>query len=195
MADNLNIAVHVLATSENGVQVATAASTGWTFWVGRHKGATWVEPPQVGKFQTVILPMWAAKFHKQLNSAVDYERRARAEYQRPIQTQQKEAIVAEDRDLSGVLFRIDESKRKNDKWPTHDGHVIVHGEKLYLSAWVKESKSGTKYFSLALKPADEKPAANGRPQAKVAHAVDNSEIPLRSSTWRRPARCAPGHWP
>jgi hypothetical protein len=45
-----------------------------------------------------------------------------------LQPKAKEASMTEDRDMSGVLFSIHESKRKNVKRPTH-GHVIVHGEK------------------------------------------------------------------
>ena len=46
---------------------------------------------------------------------------------------------------------------------------------------MKEAKNGQKYFSLALKPADEKPAANGKPVHKAkatAPAGGVNEIPF-----------------
>jgi single-strand DNA-binding protein len=83
MPDHLSLAVHVLGLTDNGVQVVTQASTAWPFWLGRHRGATWVDPPEVGKFQSVIVPMWAAEKHKQLNSAVEYERNLGIKYAEP----------------------------------------------------------------------------------------------------------------
>jgi hypothetical protein len=93
------------------------------------------------------------------------------EFARPILLEPKEAAVAiEQKDLTGALFRIDEDRRKNDNWPTHDGYVIVDGRKHHVSAWVRTSKDGGKrYFSLALKPADsDKAGASVKPAAEAA---------------------------
>jgi hypothetical protein len=183
--ETVSFSAYVQQLTQNGARLCVAGSTDLPFWTSRHSsnGTTFVEPPQVGKWQTVILSMYQAGFHKtQLASAIDYERKYRREYASPLTVptvnptiQTKEADVAyEQKDLTGALFRIPEDKRKSESWPTHEGSVIVEGRKYYLSAWVKEAKSGQKYFSLALKPADEKPAANGKPQTKGAPAVDDA---------------------
>jgi len=54
---------------------------------------------------------------------------------------------------SGALFAND--KRKTDKHPTHTGSLNVDGREYWLSAWVKESKGGKRFFSLAVKPKEE----------------------------------------
>jgi hypothetical protein len=98
-------------------------------------------------------------------------RKRGVELAKPIQIQSaKEATMAiEQRDLTGALFRIDEDRRKNENWPTHDGYVIVGDRKYFLSAWVKTSKDGKKYFSLALKAADaDKAGASVKRTAKAA---------------------------
>jgi hypothetical protein len=178
--------VHVLKVSDAGVQVSTFTSTADAFWLPRHNYASWVHPIKPDTTNVVLVPDWLASRHRQLVGHVEYERarasarqsrQARADYAKPLATQQpKESVVAyEQKDLTGALFRVPEDKRKSESWPTHEGSVIVEGKKYFLSAWVKEAKSGQKYFSLALKPADEKPAANGKPQAKGAPAVDDSD--------------------
>ena len=185
MSDTLNLAVRVLALTDAGccVMKTTATSTSEAFWLGRFRGATYVEEPAVGKTGTVLVPLWAAKYHPvqlgaEIESCERELRQARTEYARPHHQAMEAAVAIESKDMTGVLFRTDESKRKSDKWPTHDGHVIVHGEKLFLSAWVKESKDGVKYFSLALKPAEQKDAPkNGtakRPAGKAAVPADDS---------------------
>lgn len=60
---------------------------------------------------------------------------------------------------SGALFRNE--KRRSDNSPTHTGQLTVlvpsTGELLevWVSAWVKESRAGQKYFSLAVTPKEE----------------------------------------
>jgi hypothetical protein len=184
---DISTPVHVLKVSDAGVQVVTFTSTADTFWLPRHNHATWVHPIKPDTTNVVLTPDWLASKHRQLVGHVEYqraresERRARREYAKPIQP--KEANVAyEQKDMTGALFRVPDNKRKSENWPTHEGSVIVEGRKYFLSAWVKEAKSGQKYFSLALKPADEKPAPNGKPGAKGAPAVDDA-IPFRAE-WR-----------
>jgi hypothetical protein len=184
MPDSLSIGLHILALTDNGVQCSTQQSTAWAFWLGRHKGATWVEPPEVGNFQTVIIPMWAAKFHQQLNGAVDYERRARAEYAKPISGQpcpekiepiQKEAkTMPTTKDNSGALFKNSKKDEGSPNQPDYTGDLLYNGERLRLAGWVRESARG-KFLSLSVKP-DEQPPAGAKPAAKKPAMADTDEI-------------------
>jgi hypothetical protein len=61
----------------------------------------------------------------------------------------------EKRDNSGALFKAKENE--NPKWPGYEGSAMIDGKEYWLSAWVKEGKSG-KFFSLAFKPKEAKPA-------------------------------------
>lgn len=58
---------------------------------------------------------------------------------------------------SGALFKND--KRTNDRQPEYKGSLNVEGTEYWVSAWVKTSKAGQKFFSLALTPKDAQPAA------------------------------------
>lgn len=61
---------------------------------------------------------------------------------------------------SGALFR--NKDKQTPKHPDYQGSVNVGGKDYWLSAWLKESKAGEKYMSLAVKPKDE--ARGARPQ-------------------------------
>jgi len=50
----------------------------------------------------------------------------------------------------GALFRND--RRESERHPEYTGSINVEGKEFYLSAWVKESKAGRKYFSLSVQP-------------------------------------------
>lgn len=52
----------------------------------------------------------------------------------------------------GVLFRND--RKETDTQPDFTGSIDVDGVDHYLSAWVKESKQGKKFFSLSVKAKD-----------------------------------------
>lgn len=55
---------------------------------------------------------------------------------------------------TGVLFKSKE--QKTDKHPGYSGTVNVDGKEYWLAGWVKESKQGERFFSLALKPKEKK---------------------------------------
>jgi uncharacterized protein (DUF736 family) len=71
----------------------------------------------------------------------------------------------------GALFA--NSKRESDNHPTHTGSINVNGVDHWLSAWVKESKSGQKFFSLSIKPKDQHQPAQQPQQSQPAPAADD----------------------
>lgn len=78
----------------------------------------------------------------------------------------------EKRDNSGALFKAKENE--NPKWPGYEGSAMIDGKEYWLSAWVKEGKSG-KFFSLAFKPKD----AKREDKPSVAKYVDqDQDIPF-----------------
>lgn len=77
-----------------------------------------------------------------------------------------------DNNNRGALFK--NNKRTNDKQPEYNGSVEVNNVQYYISAWVKESKNGQKFFSLSFTPKDQQ-------QTSVTPSVTedvNSEIPF-----------------
>ena len=54
---------------------------------------------------------------------------------------------------SGVLFKNDK-KGDNPNAPDYRGKINVAGTDYWLSAWIKQSKIGTKYMSLSVQEKD-----------------------------------------
>lgn len=61
---------------------------------------------------------------------------------------------------SGALFKNED--KETEKHPDYKGSVNVDGTEYWLSAWLKTSKKGTKFMSLAVKPKDDKAPAKSR---------------------------------
>jgi hypothetical protein len=59
----------------------------------------------------------------------------------------------EQRELSGVLFK--NAKKTTANHPDYQGNCLIAGEKLAISAWIKEGKNG-KFMSLAFSEPYEK---------------------------------------
>lgn len=77
----------------------------------------------------------------------------------------------EKRDNSGVLFAND--KKDNERAPNYKGNIMVDGTEYWLSAWVKEGKSG-KFLGLAVSPRDAQPPAS----KPVPKNLDDSDFPF-----------------
>lgn len=76
----------------------------------------------------------------------------------------------------GTLFRND--RRESDKHPQYTGSINVNGEEFWLSAWIKESRDGSKkFFSLSVK---EKEQRGSKPQGSNVGLKDqlNDDIPF-----------------
>lgn len=71
---------------------------------------------------------------------------------------------------SGGLWRNE--KKATDKHPDYTGQINVDGVEYWLSAWLKTSKKGAKFMSLAVKPKEEQ--AEPRPAASYGR-----EAPIR----------------
>lgn len=82
-------------------------------------------------------------------------------------------MAYEPRPNSGTLSRVPDEKRTSDKFPEFDGKLWTtcphcNAEQgWWLSAWVKEGKLG-KFFSLALKPRENRQEQPAKPQQAPA---------------------------
>lgn len=78
----------------------------------------------------------------------------------------------------GVLFKDD--KRTNERAPEYTGTINVRGLDYKLSAWVRESKTGKKFLSLAIASPALKPKKEEKPVEPLETTMmeDVDELPF-----------------
>lgn len=59
-------------------------------------------------------------------------------------------MAYEQKNNSGSLFAND--KKQADTHPDYKGQIMVDGKMYWISGWKKQSNSGVRYMSLAVKP-------------------------------------------
>lgn len=70
---------------------------------------------------------------------------------------------------SGAIFR--QKDKKSDKHPEYTGNFVdLEGKDMRVALWVKESKSGLKYFSMSISKKDESAPAQSKD--------DDDELPF-----------------
>ncbi len=88
--------------------------------------------------------------------------------------------MAFDKTNSGAIFRND--KEGNPRRPDYTGQINVEGKDYWLSAWIKEDKSGGKFMSLNVKPKDTNSSGASRkaaaPPPNQNDFDDDSDIPF-----------------
>ncbi len=70
---------------------------------------------------------------------------------------------------SGALFKND--RKETEKHPDYRGSLNVEGTEYWMSAWLKVSKKGDKYMSIAVSAKDQNRAPN--PQTAQADDFDD----------------------
>lgn len=71
----------------------------------------------------------------------------------------------------GVLFRND--KKETEKHPDYTGKIDVNGKEFRLAAWIRESKAGTKFMSLAVSEFQDGSSAGTRETPKHEPDLDS----------------------
>lgn len=75
----------------------------------------------------------------------------------------------------GVMFK--NQKKDSERHPDYTGKVNVDGKDYDLSCWIKQSKSGQKFFSLSVKEPWVKPVGADAKAAKQSDFI-NDDVPF-----------------
>ena len=93
-------------------------------------------------------------------------------------------MAYEQKDMSGSLFR--NNRKEKETHPDYSGTVRIDGHDMWISAWLREQKDGTKYFSLAFKrkdgtsarPLPEQKVQEFKDEAKRVFDLDGDSVPF-----------------
>lgn len=75
---------------------------------------------------------------------------------------------------TGALFK--NSKKETEKHPDYTGTIDVDGTEYRLAAWIRTSKAGTKYMSLAV--SNQEQAAKKPQKAQEASGAFSDDVPF-----------------
>ena len=83
-----------------------------------------------------------------------------------------------DNNLRGALFRNQKKSEPdgNPKWPDYKGQCEIGGVEYWISAWLKEAKSGIKFMSLQFEEKDAEKA--GKVLQPKAGELGEDDIPF-----------------
>lgn len=79
---------------------------------------------------------------------------------------------------SGALFKNKDKTAEHPNWADYNGAINVAGHDYWLSAWIKETKSGEKIMSLAVKPKDGTPSPQKKATTAPAKTSYDDDIPF-----------------
>jgi hypothetical protein len=86
-------------------------------------------------------------------------------------------MAFEKKDGQGALFK--NARKESPSHPDYRGDVMIDGREYWLSAWIKEGKSG-KFMSIAVKPKDEQPRRQEPTITQRAQATIRRPDPISS---------------
>jgi hypothetical protein len=91
-------------------------------------------------------------------------------------------MAYETKDNTGSLFR--NGRKEKETHPDYNGSVRIDGTDMWISGWLRETKDGQKYFSLAFKRKDgtaerpEQKAQEFKDEAKRVFDLDGDSVPF-----------------
>jgi hypothetical protein len=86
-------------------------------------------------------------------------------------------MAFEQKDFSGALFVND--RKEKDTHPDRAGSATISGVEYWISGWLKKSRDGQPYLSLAFKPKNADAAKPKQSAGGGAHPHDfNDEVPF-----------------
>ena len=80
----------------------------------------------------------------------------------------------EQKNNAGALFKNE--KRESENHPHYKGSAVIDGVEMWMSAWVKDSKTGAKYMSLSFSPKQAAPATTKPVSANLN--PDDDDLPF-----------------
>jgi uncharacterized protein (DUF736 family) len=81
----------------------------------------------------------------------------------------------ETKNNSGAIFR---NEKATGNQPQYRGKVNVNGKDMEISLWVKESKTGTKYFSASFQEPYIKPVSQEAINQNNAQDLADNDLPF-----------------
>jgi len=76
---------------------------------------------------------------------------------------------------SGAIFK---NEKATGNQPSYRGKVNVNGKEMEVSLWVKESKTGTKYFSASFQEPYVKPVSQETINQNNAQDLADNDLPF-----------------